>query len=103
MPHPDQDEDRSRAGPDQGPAQTEDRAPDEVSGKATLFGDETYLFTVDVLHTCYLDSSNDQDAEENRGTDDSVHVEGVEEEHLLNAVPRNDLGFSEDDPEKNAG
>lgn len=89
------DENRPGTSPDERPAQPKKQSANPVAVRTRFFiGDDNWLAfdVLDLLALDYLDSGK---PDGNRRPDDSVHMERLEMEHFVNAVPRNGFAFNE--------
>ena len=93
---------RARAGTYKPPAKAEEDAAHNVVGKAfVLIGDNDRL-SGNVLHVAALDELHPDKPGHYSYANDAVHVERLEVEHFINAVPGYGFRFGQYDPENQA-
>ena len=99
----DQHEHRPGASTDHSPSQTEYDPSDEVSGDALVLRIEADGLPIHVLGLPLLHGLDDDYSQNHRTADDSIHMECIEPEHLIDTVPGDDLRFAHDHTEEDPG
>src|SRR5690625_4481538 len=102
MPGTCQGQHRSRARSRQGPAETEQRAARGVPDEAAVFRRDADELTAGAPPAGAAEQPQAECCHGNRGADDAEHVERIEPEHFLGAVPARDFGLDGDEAEESA-
>jgi hypothetical protein len=93
---------RPGTSPCQRPAQSEDGTPYKISGNTLIFGIQLHWLIADGFQVVPFDNLNADDSQHQRGTDDAIHMEGAELEHLIDTEPRGGFRFIHHDSKKDS-
>jgi hypothetical protein len=86
----------------EGPAKAEDESADDVAGVGIIFGGKDDFFSLCGFEVSAFNDLHQDDAEDDGGADDAVHVERLEVEHFVYPEPGNGFGFIEGHAEEDA-
>lgn len=84
-----------------GPAQPKGRACQQVARNAQLHRRIAHQIAGEGFDFQFFHGKNDTSAQNNRRTDDAVHVDALETEHLVDAKPGDGFRLGHDDAEEN--